>query len=112
MYFLRLLSFCACVRVCLCIHCFGRRWSLPCHTPHSGHVMTMAVNEWAYVVLATALSVVDDTAMMAKVIVAEMKVRMDAFVGRLGSMTTHCGPLRSNFSQLLVCISFMPILLR
>lgn len=39
-----------------------------------GHVMKMATNEWAHTVLCTALSVVDDTALVAKNIVAELKV--------------------------------------
>lgn len=40
----------------------------------SGFVRNMAVNEWGHVVLMTALSVVDDTQVLAKVVAAELKV--------------------------------------
>ena len=40
-----------------------------------GHVSNMAVNEWGHVVLCMALSVVDDTALVIKTIIAELKVR-------------------------------------
>jgi hypothetical protein len=45
------------------------------HVGRAGHVATMAVNEWAYTVLAAAMSVTDDTALVAKVVCAELRVR-------------------------------------
>ena len=36
----------------------------------------MALNEWGHAVLCTALSVIDDTALVAKSVVAELKVRI------------------------------------
>ena len=47
---------------------------LSCLLPLSGHVSNMAVNEWGHAVLCTALSVVDDTALVSKTVVAELKV--------------------------------------
>jgi len=43
------------------------------HT-RTGHVQTMATNEWGFTVLCMALTVVDDTSLVSKVIVAELKV--------------------------------------
>ena len=40
----------------------------------TGHVQTMATNEWGFTVLCMALTVVDDTSLVSKVIVAELKV--------------------------------------
>lgn len=40
-----------------------------------GHVHNMAVNEWGHVVVSMALSVIDDTALVVKTIIAELKVR-------------------------------------
>ena len=47
----------------------------------SGHVMRMAVDEWAHVVLLCALSIVDDTALLRKQILTEI------MVGSLGAPT-------------------------
>lgn len=40
----------------------------------AGHVRTMAENEWGNAVVCTALSVVDDTALVGKSILGELKV--------------------------------------
>lgn len=40
----------------------------------AGYVHRLATNEWAYTVLCTVLSVVDDTAMLNKTLVPELKV--------------------------------------
>ena len=42
------------------------------HAP--GHVKTMARDEWAHLVLMTALDRVDDTALLRKYIIAELMV--------------------------------------
>ncbi len=44
-----------------------------------------AENEWGHAVVATALTVVDDTALTSKVILGELKVRM----GALSVIFTH-----------------------
>jgi hypothetical protein len=41
----------------------------------TGFVKDAAINEWGHAVLATALSVVDDSSLLNKVIIAELKVR-------------------------------------
>jgi hypothetical protein len=38
----------------------------------------MAVNEWGHAVLCTTLSVVDDTALVIKIIISELKVGIAA----------------------------------
>jgi hypothetical protein len=49
---------------------------VPCWlSPAAGFVKDAAINEWGHAVLANALSVVDDTSLLTKVIVAELKVR-------------------------------------
>lgn len=48
---------------------------LPALPIPAGYVKEMATNEWGHVVLCTALSVVDDTSLLNKVIVSELKVR-------------------------------------
>ena len=40
-----------------------------------GHVVRMATNEWAHAPLCAALAVVDDTALLAKCVVPELKAR-------------------------------------
>ena len=43
----------------------------------------MATNEWGFTLLCTALSVVDDTSLLSKIISAELKVRsMCSFIFR------------------------------
>ena len=49
----------------------------------SGHVHDMAVNEWGHAVLCTALSVIDDTALVGKSIVSELKVMSTMMISRL-----------------------------
>ncbi len=39
-----------------------------------GHVRTAAQDEWGHAVIMTALSVVDDTALLKKIIIAELQV--------------------------------------
>ena len=52
----------------------------PRHSPSAagwllqGHVQNMAANEWGHVVLCMALSCVDDTALLSKTLVPELKV--------------------------------------
>ena len=44
----------------------------------AGHVLKAAQDEWAHLVLMCALSVVDDTALLSKVILAELRVSASA----------------------------------
>ena len=44
----------------------------------AGHVRTMMEDEWAHVALLSALTHVDDTALLAKTLVPEMLVRTSA----------------------------------
>lgn len=44
----------------------------------AGHVKSMARDEWAHLVLMTALDRVDDTALLRKYIIAELLVRSPA----------------------------------
>ncbi|KAG1679299.1 hypothetical protein FOA52_009329 [Chlamydomonas sp. UWO 241] len=41
-----------------------------------GHVHDMAINEWGHAVLCTALTVIDDTSLVVKTIVAELKAML------------------------------------
>ena len=45
-----------------------------------GHVLAAVMDEWGYLPIATALSVTDDTALLKKVIISEMQVRILADV--------------------------------
>lgn len=40
----------------------------------AGHVHDMAVNEWGHAVLCMTVSVIDDTSLVIKTVVAELKV--------------------------------------
>ena len=64
-----------------CFHCCcprSRSCPPPAHTPPppppQGHVPALARDEWGHLVLITALSVVDDTTLLRKGIVAELQV--------------------------------------
>lgn len=47
----------------------------------AGHMLKAAQDEWAHLVLMCALSVVDDTALLSKVILAELRVSAWALYG-------------------------------
>lgn len=49
-----------------------------------GHVRDLAVNEWGHVVLCMALAVVDDTALLGKMVVPEIKVCVCVWRGCCG----------------------------
>jgi hypothetical protein len=50
----------------------------PCLPMLAGYVWQTAENEWGHAVVATALSVVDDTALTGKTLLPELKVCADA----------------------------------
>eukprot|EP00967_Tisochrysis_lutea_P036187 scaffold43528_cov24-Tisochrysis_lutea.AAC.2 len=57
----------------------------------------MATNEWGYTVLCTALTVVDDTSLVSKVVIAELKVRMAVLYRRVGDSDPH--PFTGHYTQ-------------
>lgn len=63
---------------------FSRHVRCPLPPLLQGHVGTMAQDEWGHLVLITALSVVDDTALLKKFIVTDLQVGWLVRVGGCG----------------------------
>ena len=66
-----------------------------------GFVWQMAENEWGFAVVCTALAVVDDTALTAKIIGADIKV--GSGVGNSGGKGRVWGTLSSGFMIIWFC---------
>jgi hypothetical protein len=56
----------------------------PCPAAPLGYVWQMAENEWGSAVVATALTVVDDTALTGKTIIGDIKVGVGVGLGLWG----------------------------